>query len=211
MLSSSVLLLLAAAAYMALLFAIASFGDRRAAAGRSLIDSSVVYALSLAVYCTSWTFYGSVGRAASSGVGFLPVYLGPTLAVALWWYVLRKIIRISKAFRITSIAAFCSGVGGAAEQRLSSANRTYVPKTKVAGMQEKLRSGDIIAITTSIPGLDVSHTGLVIVKEGKPYYLHAPLSGGAVQVSQGSLAEYLARAGKQTGIIVARPMEPGER
>lgn len=98
-----------------------------------------------------------------------------------------------------------------AEQKLSSASRTYVPKAKVAGMQELLRSGDIIAITTSIPGLDVSHTGLVIVKEGKPYYLHAPLSGGAVQVSQGSLAEYLARAGKQTGIIVARPMEPGER
>src|SRR6266542_1520735 len=83
MLAGGVLLLLAAAAYMALLFAIASFGDRRAAAGRSLIDSSVVYALSLAVYCTSWTFYGSVGRAASRGLDFLPIYLGPTLVFCL--------------------------------------------------------------------------------------------------------------------------------
>ncbi len=93
-------------AYLGVLFAIAYTGDQRAEAGRSIIANPYTYALSLAVYCTTWTFYGSVGRAASSGVGFLPVYLGPTLAVALWWYVLRKIIRISKAFRITSIADF---------------------------------------------------------------------------------------------------------
>src|SRR5947209_10187492 len=93
---------------MALLFAIASFGVRRAAAGRSLIDSSVVYALSLAVYCTSWTFYGSVGRAASRGAEFLTIYLGPTLMVALSWVILRKIVRISKVNRITSIADFIS-------------------------------------------------------------------------------------------------------
>src|SRR6516162_8350974 len=81
---ASTILLLAAAAYMVLLFGIASFGDRRAAAGRSLINSSVVYALSLAVYCTSWTFYGSVGRAAARGLDFLPIYLGflPGLGVA---------------------------------------------------------------------------------------------------------------------------------
>jgi Na+/proline symporter/nitrogen-specific signal transduction histidine kinase len=93
-------------AYLGALFAIASWGDRRAEAGRSIIANPYIYALSLAVYCTTWTFYGSVGRAASSGIGFLPVYLGPTLMVALWWYVMRKIIRISKAQRITSIADF---------------------------------------------------------------------------------------------------------
>ena len=103
MLASSVLLL-AAVAYMALLFAIASFGDRRAAAGRSLINSSAVYALSLAVYCTSWTFYGSVGRAATRGLDFLPIYLGPTLVFCLGWVLLRRILRVSKAHRITSIA-----------------------------------------------------------------------------------------------------------
>ena len=101
---ASTILLLAAAAYMVLLFGIASFGDRRAAAGRSLINSSVVYALSLAVYCTSWTFYGSVGRAAARGLDFLPIYLGPTLVFCLGWVLLSRILRVSKAYRITSIA-----------------------------------------------------------------------------------------------------------
>ena len=92
--------------YVGLLFAIAYYGDKRADAGRSIIANPYIYALSLAVYCTSWTFYGSVGRAATSGIGFLPIYLGPTLMAALWWYVLVKIVRISKANRITSIADF---------------------------------------------------------------------------------------------------------
>lgn len=93
-------------AYLGLLFAIAFYGDRRASAGFSIIASPYVYALSLGVYATTWTFYGSVGRAAVSGIGFLPIYLGPTLMAALWWIVLRKMIRISKAQRITSIADF---------------------------------------------------------------------------------------------------------
>jgi hypothetical protein len=93
-------------AYVGLLFAIAYYGDKRADAGRSIIANPYIYALSLAVYCTSWTFYGSVGRAATSGIGFLPIYLGPTLMAVLWWYVMLKMIRISKANRITSIADF---------------------------------------------------------------------------------------------------------
>ena len=99
-------ILLVSLAYIGLLFAIARYGDKRADAGRSLISNPYIYALSLGVYCTAWTFYGSVGRAASSGVGFLPIYLGPTLLAILWWYVLRKMIRISKVNRITSIADF---------------------------------------------------------------------------------------------------------
>src|SRR5688572_2390156 len=99
-------ILLVSFAYLGILFAIAYWGDKRADAGRSIIANPYIYALSLAVYCTSWTFYGSVGRAATSGIGFLPIYLGPTLMAALWWYVLVKIVRISKANRITSIADF---------------------------------------------------------------------------------------------------------
>lgn len=95
-------------AYLCLLFAIAYYGDKRADEGRSLANRPMIYALSLAVYCTSWTFYGSVGRAADSGLDFLPIYLGPTLTFALWWFVIHKIIRISKAHRITSIADFIS-------------------------------------------------------------------------------------------------------
>lgn len=93
-------------AYLGILFAVAYYGDKRADIGRSIISNPYIYALSLAVYCTSWTFYGSAGRAASTGIGFLPIYLGPTLIVILWWFLLRKIIRISKAYRITSIADF---------------------------------------------------------------------------------------------------------
>ena len=92
--------------YVGLLFAIAHYGNKRADAGRSIIANPYIDPLSRAVYCTSWTFYGSVGRAATSGIGFLPIYLGPTLMAALWWYVLLKMVRISKAHRITSIADF---------------------------------------------------------------------------------------------------------
>src|SRR6266545_6084440 len=96
------------AAYLGLLFGIAYYGDKRADAGRSLISNGAIYALSLAVYATSWTYYGSVGRAATTGVGFLPIYLGPTLTITLGWLVLRKIIRISRRQRITSLADFVS-------------------------------------------------------------------------------------------------------
>ena len=95
-------------AYLGLLFAIAYFGDRRADRHRSIIANGYVYALSLGVYATSWTYYGSVGRAASTGVGFLPIYLGATITAALWWLVLRKIIRICKQNRITSLADFAA-------------------------------------------------------------------------------------------------------
>ena len=66
----------AAVAYLALLFVVAWWGDRRARQGRSVIANAWVYALSMAVYCTAWTYFGSVGRAASGGVWFLPIYLG---------------------------------------------------------------------------------------------------------------------------------------
>ncbi|MCU0838826.1 MAG: sensor histidine kinase [Rhodospirillales bacterium] len=102
------LIVTASFGYLTLLFAIAYYGDRRAERGRSLISNPTIYALSIAVYCTAWTFYGSVGRAANTGLGFLPIYLGPTLAFALGWLVLRKILRISKTHRITTIADFIS-------------------------------------------------------------------------------------------------------
>jgi sigma-B regulation protein RsbU (phosphoserine phosphatase) len=101
-------ILTAALVYVLGLFAIAYYVDRRAGEGRSLIDNAGIYSLSLAVYCTSWTFYGSVGRAVASGVGFLPIYLGPTLMALTWWFVLRKTVRIAKANSITSIADFLS-------------------------------------------------------------------------------------------------------
>ena len=93
-------------AYIGFLFAIAWYADKRADQGRSLIATPYIYALSLGVYATAWTFYGSVGRAAGDGVGFLPIYIGPTLMMILWWFVVRKMIRISKINRLTSLADF---------------------------------------------------------------------------------------------------------
>jgi Na+/proline symporter/nitrogen-specific signal transduction histidine kinase len=95
--------------YISLLFLIAWRVDKRASEGKpSIVNSPYVYALSLAVYCTAWTFFGSVGRATTDGLSFLGVYLGPTLLAPLWYVLLRKIILISKNQRITSIADFIS-------------------------------------------------------------------------------------------------------
>ena len=105
---SPLLVIAVATAYLLLLFAVAFYGDRRAAQGRSLIGNAWVYALSMAVYCTAWTYFGSIGRAATDGLWFLPIYLGPMLAMILGWMVVRKMIRIAKTYRITSIADFIS-------------------------------------------------------------------------------------------------------
>ena len=94
--------------YLALLFGVAYAAERRSAARKSLVANPYVYALSMAVYCTAWTFYGSVGRAATSGLEFVGIYLGPTLLAPVWWLLLRKIIRISRQQRLTSIADFLS-------------------------------------------------------------------------------------------------------
>jgi len=109
------LVLLVAFSYLALLFLIAAWGDRRAEQGRSLIGSPTVYALSIAVYCTAWTFYGSVGRAAEAGPSFLLIYLGPTLAMLAGWMLIRKMVRIARAQRLTSIADFISARFGKSE------------------------------------------------------------------------------------------------
>ena len=94
--------------YLVLLFAVAYGAERRSAARKSLVSNPYIYALSMAVYCTAWTFYGSVGRAAHFGLEFVGIYLGPTLLAPAWWLVLRKIIRICRQQRLTSIADFIS-------------------------------------------------------------------------------------------------------
>ena len=94
--------------YILLLFVIAYLTERQAERKYKVINNPYVYSLSLAVYCTAWTYYGSVGRAAALGLGFLPIHLGPTILAPLFFIVLRKIITISKAQRITSLADFVS-------------------------------------------------------------------------------------------------------
>ena len=92
--------------YLGLLFAIAFYGDRHAAHWRSGAKEPVIYALSLAIYCTSWTYYGSVGRAATVGSDFVLIYIGPVLMLLLGYPLLRKVLHIARANNVTSIADF---------------------------------------------------------------------------------------------------------
>jgi Na+/proline symporter/signal transduction histidine kinase len=92
--------------YLAVLFYIAFLGERKRQS--KWVNNPYIYTLSLAVYCSAWTYYGSVGIAANSGIDFLPIYLGPVIAAPLWILLLRKIIRISKQYKISSIADFIS-------------------------------------------------------------------------------------------------------
>lgn len=92
-----------------------------------------------------------------------------------------------------------------AEEALNARPRFVLPKEFVAGIESQLQDGDILAFATSIPGLDVSHTGLVIRQQGRAHVLHAPLQGGKVLISQDPLPDYLSRQSKMTGILVARP------
>jgi sigma-B regulation protein RsbU (phosphoserine phosphatase) len=94
--------------YTALIFLIAWYAHRRKENGRSIISNPLVYTLSITVYCSSWTFFGSVGKAATTGIDFLLIYLGPSLTAFSWLFILRRIIKISKEHNITSIADFLS-------------------------------------------------------------------------------------------------------
>lgn len=108
MLSANVVLL-TALAYVALLFLVAFVSDRRSRRGwLGLVRSPVVYTLSISVYCTSWTFYGAVGSAARNGLEFATIYLGPTLVFVGWWFLLRKLVRIGRVHRASSIADLIS-------------------------------------------------------------------------------------------------------
>ncbi len=103
------LLLIVCLGYVAILFTIAFIVDRLSRKNRAgWLHSPVIYTLSISVYCTSWTFYGAVGSAARNGLEFITIYLGPTLVFVGWWWLLRKLVRIGRAHRITSIADLIS-------------------------------------------------------------------------------------------------------
>lgn len=138
--------------YLLFLFAIARFSDKRKLEGKSIVSNPYVYALSLSVYVSAWTFYGSIGRAASTGLEFLPIYIGPILAMTLGWVVIRKIIRVSKEHRLTSISDFLSfrygrsyGIGAVV------ALLSLIMVTPYVALQ-------LIAISTSLETLAGSHT-----------------------------------------------------
>ncbi|WP_049645379.1 ATP-binding protein [Candidatus Rhodobacter oscarellae] len=95
--------------YVAILFAVAFAAEQRAQRAEvNWLRSPLIYTLSLSIYCTAWTFYGAVGYAVRSGLEFVTIYLGPTLVMIGWWWVVRKLVRIGRTQRITSIADLIS-------------------------------------------------------------------------------------------------------
>jgi Na+/proline symporter/nitrogen-specific signal transduction histidine kinase len=103
------ILVLACILYVALLFVLAAWAEGRSGrVGAGFLRSPLIYPLSLSIYCTAWTFYGAVGYAARSGLEFVTIYLGPTLVFVGWWWILRKLVRIGRVQRVTSIADLIS-------------------------------------------------------------------------------------------------------
>ncbi len=97
------------------------------------------------------------------------------------------------------------------ETRLRSMPRHYLPEHGIEAAAAGIREGDIIAATSTVPGLDIAHTGIAVRRGGVLRLLHAPLVGSHVQISEESLAERILRIEGQDGIMVARPLPPGER
>jgi Na+/proline symporter/signal transduction histidine kinase len=103
------LLIFVSLGYVMVLFIVAFAAERAAQAGRGKwLRSPMIYTLSLSIYCTAWTFYGAVGFAVRSGLEFVTIYLGPSLVMLGWWWTLRKLVRIGRTQRITSIADLIS-------------------------------------------------------------------------------------------------------
>ncbi len=135
-------------AYVGLLFLIAYAGDRRARRVKGgLLRSPAIYTLAISVYCTSWTFYGAVGSAARNGLEYLAIYLGPTVVFIGWWFILRRLVRISHTQRITSIADLLSS-------RFGKSSRLAVLVTIIAviGMAPYIAL-QLKAVTSSIEAI----------------------------------------------------------
>ena len=103
---NSIALLVTLALYLSVLFFIAHWAEKKESSRWT--NNPYIYSLSLAVYCTAWTYYGSIGVAANSGLNYLPVYLGPIIIIPAWMIILKKIIRISRVNKVSSIADFIS-------------------------------------------------------------------------------------------------------
>ena len=93
------------------------------------------------------------------------------------------------------------------EARLNTEPRYYIPEDRIAGVENRIQDGDIIAATSTVAGLDIAHTGIALWREGRLHLLHAPLAGGVVQISEVPLAERIQRISGQDGVMVARPTE----
>lgn len=154
---------LSACAYILLLFAIATYGDRRSLrAGVPAKGRPLVYALSLAVYCTSWTYFGGVGLAAQHGLEFTGIYIGPILAFTLGMPVIRRIIDLAKAERLTSVADFVAARYGKNQTvALIVAIISLVGAVPYIALQLRAVSGSVSAMLDPSGFSDTENTGLI--------------------------------------------------
>ncbi len=151
---SADLVLITALVYVAFLFLVAFVGDRRARQGRpGWLVSPIIYTLSISIYCTSWTFYGAVGSAARNGLEFVTIYTGPTLVFVGWWFFLRKMVRIGKLHRITSIADMISSRYGKSASVAALVTLIAVAaSTPYIALQLKALTSTFRVISSSGPG-----------------------------------------------------------
>ena len=149
---SSLEIIAAVLAYMAVLFVLAQWAENTKR-GRAVASHPIVYALGLAVYCTTWTFYGSVGKASKGGMGFITIYLGPTLLLLVGGSLLRKMIRIKNAHHITSVADFISARYGKSQGVAALVTTILmVGIVPYVGLQLKAVSGTVHLMTVAADG-----------------------------------------------------------
>ncbi len=153
--------------YIFILFLIAYFGDRTAVRAGRPYNSNIIYALSLAVYCSSWTFYGAVGTAAVTGMDYLTIYLGPILVFLFGYPIIRRIILVSKQNSITSISDFLSS-------RFGKSRRIAVLVT-------------LMAVAGSLP-----YIALQLKAVSTSYYVISGATDGAEAANLGFIAENVA-------------------
>ena len=161
-----------ALAYIGLLFVVASYGDKTRQLGREGRLRHLIYPLSLAIYCTSWTFFGSVGLASRTGFDFLTIYLGPILIIGLCSPLMVRIVRLAKAQNITSIADFIAARYGKAQ-------------TVAATVALIAITGTIPYIALQLKAVSFSLTTILV---------HIGPASGAMQPVLGDIAFYVAVA-----------------
>ncbi|MEC9482187.1 MAG: hybrid sensor histidine kinase/response regulator, partial [Halomonas sp.] len=144
------LLIAVSLCYIAILFFIAWRGDRRAKLRGAVQRRPVIYSLALAIYCTSWTFYGAVGQAATSGWSFASIFVGPVLTFLLFWPILAKMIRVAKRQNVTSIADFIASRYGKTQSLAAFASLVALIGTlPYIALQLKAVSAAFMVLTAS--------------------------------------------------------------
>lgn len=200
---SSWTVLVVALAYVGLLFAIASYGDKAERLRQNDVLRPLIYALSLAIYCTSWTFFGSVGLSARSGYDFLPVYIGPILMLALGWPLLRFIVEVSKRQNITSIADFISARYGK-NQTLGALVAVIAVIGIVPYISLQLKAVSV-ALETMLPALSASQSTAITSAVGDQLALLVALAMAGFAVLFGT--RHIDATEHQHGMILAIAVE----